>query len=320
MAILSFLIILKYEKYMGSFKLIRSSSMRNLRGGETAHVITLIVNLLAKIAEGELEEPVEEDRPQVQMVDFNDGVEVLHVSAELVGKLRAVYALLRSATLQSNASNLSPEMANIDSERCRAANFFVRKILDYKKNPFEEERKAALKMNAEIKPYKNFYRRPIDERTEVINGLLEDARKTEYSAYITTMGLESCLLEIEKWNNQYAKLEQQRNAFFTARQNAAKVADLQDEAQDLMDDLCDTVNAAAVLFPSEEATNFIKNAVFIFKKARSLRNKRGPRKKTDKTPSTDAGNTSKPSNPDDSQKPDDSGSETTQPDDRPVVQ
>ena len=71
------------------------------------------------------------------MVDFNDGVEVLHVSAELVGKLRAVYALLRSATLQSNASNLSPEMANIDSERCRAANFFVRKILDYKKNPFE---------------------------------------------------------------------------------------------------------------------------------------------------------------------------------------
>ena len=87
-----------------------------------------------------------------------------------------------------------------------------------------------------------------------------------------------------------------------------------------MDDLCDTVNAAAVLFPSEEATNFIKNAVFIFKKARSSRNKRGPRKKTDKTPSTDAGNTSKPSNPDDSQKPDDSGSETTQPDDRPVVQ
>jgi hypothetical protein len=73
MAILSFLIILKYEKDMGSFKLIRSSSMRNLRGGETAHVITLIVNLLAKIAEGELEEPVEEDRPQVQMVDFNDG-------------------------------------------------------------------------------------------------------------------------------------------------------------------------------------------------------------------------------------------------------
>ena len=52
MAILSFLIILKYEKYMGSFKLIRSSSMRNLRGGETAHVITLIVNLLAKIMFG----------------------------------------------------------------------------------------------------------------------------------------------------------------------------------------------------------------------------------------------------------------------------
>lgn len=320
---------------MGSFKLIRSTSARNFRGSETLHLLALLLNLLKHIAEGELKnEGGEEDGPQVQsrnskiektdeeipLEEFEGAVESIHVSAELVAKLKEVHAALRSATRQATGSKHSPKMAKYDKERCRAGRFLVSKIVNFNRLPTAAEREAAEEMVTEIKPYKKFYREHLDERTEVIHGLIEDASKPEYATCIATLKLEECIAELKKYNHEYELLEEQRNDFFQNKLKSTKVAELQEIAQGLIDDLCDIVNAASILDPSPEAENFIDNTLYFYRKMRQGHKKRGSKEEEEEKPSTDTDKPTTPENPEETPQPDEEETENPEPDDRPVVQ
>ncbi len=61
-----------------------------------------------------------------------------------------------------------------------------------------------------IKPYIGIARLPVAQETAKIQGLLIDLRKGENATYVTTLGLEAYLAELEKENNAYIALTSAR--------------------------------------------------------------------------------------------------------------
>lgn len=76
--------------------------------------------------------------------------------------------------------------------------------------PLEAERDAGKYLYKVIKPYNGIARLPMAQETAKIKGLLLDLRKDENKPYVTTLGLDAYLAELEKENNAYDRLSQQR--------------------------------------------------------------------------------------------------------------
>lgn len=130
----------------------------------------------------------EPGQPSVQAEDIED-VEALNIKAEWIRQLQEILSQLEDKTLQTRAMAESAEMKTADEDRVRVAQYIITRILDYKLLPTEAERTAAEQMVREITPYRGFYKKPVGQRTSLINGLVHDANKTEYSENITTLHL-----------------------------------------------------------------------------------------------------------------------------------
>ena len=72
-----------------------------------------------------------------------------------------------------------------------------------------------------IKPYIGIARLPVAQETAKIQGLLIDLRKGENATYVTTLGLEAYLAELEKENNAYIALTSARTQSRAAQPSAA---------------------------------------------------------------------------------------------------
>ena len=153
----------------------------------------------------------EPGQPSVQAEDIED-VEALNINAEWIRQLQEILSQLEDKTLQTRAMAESAEMKTTDEDRVRVAQYIITRILDYKLLPTEAERTAAEQMVREITPYRGFYKKPVGQRTSLINGLVHDANKTEYSENITTLHLTESLAELQRLNALYESLAEQREA------------------------------------------------------------------------------------------------------------
>ena len=123
----------------------------------------------------------EPDQPSVQSDDIED-IAALNIKAEWIRRLQEILEQLEDMTLQTRAMAESAEMKATDEERIRVGQYIVNRILEYEALPTEAERTAAEKMVREITPYRGFYRKPVGQRSSLINGLLRDAKKSTRSA------------------------------------------------------------------------------------------------------------------------------------------
>lgn len=219
---------------------------------------------------------------------------------------------MEAATYQGRGSEVTPEMRTKDDERIRAATYVVDRILEYDDLPLAEEREAALAMNPIMRPYNKLSRLPVGQRTVAIRGMVEDARDAKYSEYVQTLGLASYIDEAERLNNEYDELDQVRGAFRISLRQNVTVAELTDEAQDLLDDMCAMANAVSLTSPSASVSAFILDTIGLFEEMRAERNMRGNRDDGDEADEgEDDGTTTVPD-------PEEPGPDI--PDDGPVVQ
>ena len=107
-----------------------------------------------------------------------------------------------------------------------------------------------------IKPYNGIARLPMAQETAKIKGLLLDLRKDENKPYVTTLGLDAYLAELEKENNAYDRLSQQRvqNRTISKKESGAN---LRKRIDVYYDDLTLLAQSYGVAKPSEKATAFI---------------------------------------------------------------
>ena len=94
------------------------------------------------------------------------------------------------------------------------------------------------------------------QETAKIKGLLLDLRKDENKPYVTTLGLDAYLAELEKENNAYDRLSQQRVQNRTTSKKESG-ANLRKRIDVYYDDLTLLAQSYGVAKPSEKATAFI---------------------------------------------------------------
>lgn len=94
------------------------------------------------------------------------------------------------------------------------------------------------------------------QETAKIKGLLLDLRKDENKPYVTTLGLDAYLAELEKENNAYDQLSQQRVQTRTTSKKESGT-NLRKRIDVYYDDLTLLAQSHSVAKPSEKATAFI---------------------------------------------------------------
>ncbi len=124
--------------------------------------------------------------------------------------------------------------------------------------PLEAERDAGKFLYKVIKPYIGIARLPVAQETAKIQGLLIDLRKDENATYVTTLGLEAYLAELEKENNAYIALTSARTQSRAAnkKDNSATIRQRLDSQYD---DLVMLAQSFSVAQPSAAATTFVSN-------------------------------------------------------------
>ena len=297
-------------------------------------ITTFITRYLSRLLKHQA--PSSPEYPDVQNAEVED-IEALHIRAEWIQQLQDILAQLEDNTLSSRSMPESAEMKAADEERIRVGQYIVNRILEYNSLPTAAEREAAELMVREITPYQGFYKKPVGQRSSLINGLVRDASKEEYSDSISKLHLTEALAELKRFNALYESLEEQRQAKEKIKKESVTSRDLANDAAILINNMNDYANASSLLEPSDATDTFVRDIIKLYESSREARNRRGgerddadkpagetPETPDDEQPSSgdETPETPEEENPDGDETPETPDEENPggEEDDRPVVQ
>lgn len=297
-------------------------------------ITTFITRYLSRLLKHQA--PSSPEYPDVQNAEVED-IEALHIRAEWIQQLQDILAQLEDNTLSSRSMPESAEMKAADEERIRVGQYIVNRILEYNSLPTAAEREAAELMVREITPYQGFYKKPVGQRSSLINGLVRDASKEEYSDSISKLHLTEALAELKRFNALYESLEEQRQAKEKIKKESVTSRDLANDAAILINNMNDFANAASLIDPSDATDTFVRDIIKLYDSSREARNRRDsehddadkPAGETPETPDEEqpSGGDETPETPDEENPGGDETPETPdeenpggEEDDRPVVQ
>lgn len=286
------------------------------------------------------EEPEDDDDgPQVQMADIRAalGASAISVSPELLEKLKDALARLRKLTNESRSNVETASLDEVDAARIEAITFALNHIENLTKSPVSATREAAVCLYNKSKAYKGTGLLSVNDRTQAIDGFLEDMSRTEFSEYITTLAFQPTLDALRELNDRYAQLVRAREEGMKALEKLGNTKAIRAELEDLYEEITDRAFATNLLNNTPEAADFIETINVRIKDAKKRlkweESHKGEEEEPDtETPDTETPDTENPSTetPDtetpstetpDTETPDQpSTEEPEEPDDRPVVQ
>lgn len=257
----------------GTYKLIEILRLKDFNTAEKASVLADFLNLLesAKEAGGEALLPSAAEE---------GGVAALNIPAGQVRRLREIYDDLIKG-MGGNAFSQTPRLNEVDHDRNRVATFILDEIRTMSKMPFKEKREAAKRLLPFLRPFKGFRRKPLGQKTIILEGLVDFLRSPEHADDIRTLDLVRRADQLEQTNQIYRQLIHERSKIRSDRRQAPNTVKLTAEAQTLLADMCHEANATAVLRPSKTTAWFISNVRTLFDMARTewkSRDKRPKRK------------------------------------------
>lgn len=124
--------------------------------------------------------------------------------------------------------------------------------------PLEAERDTGKYLYKVIKPYIGIARLPVAQESAKIQGLLLDLRKADNASYVTTLGLEAYMAELEKENNAYIALTSQRTqSRVTNKKKCGAI--LRGRLDKYYEDLVMLAQSYNIVQPTETTTTFVNN-------------------------------------------------------------
>ena len=151
-----------------------------------------------------------ESPDEISLLTGSDGIPELGLTKEFLETYEADLLAMADVVDESRTSQETEQMALHDTNRDNLAIYIITRISRAGTLPLEAERDAGKYLYKIIKPYNGIARLPMAQETAKIKGLLLDLRKDENKPYVTTLGLDAYLAELEKENNAYDRLSQQR--------------------------------------------------------------------------------------------------------------
>ena len=197
-----------------------------------------------------------ESPDEISLLTDSDGIPELGLTKEFLETYEADLLAMADVVDESRTSQETEQMALHDTNRDNLAIYIITRISRAGTLPLEAERDAGKYLYKVIKPYNGIARLPMAQETAKIKGLLLDLRKDENKPYVTTLGLDAYLAELEKENNAYDRLSQQRVQNRTTSKKESG-ANLRKRIDMYYDDLTLLAQSHSVAKPSEKATAFI---------------------------------------------------------------
>ena len=191
-----------------------------------------------------------ESPDEISLLTGSDGIPELGLTKEFLDTYEADLLAMADVVDESRTSQETEQMTLHDTNRDNL------RISRAGTLPLEAERDAGKYLYKIIKPYNGIARLPMAQETAKIKGLLLDLRKDENKPYVTTLGLDAYLAELEKENNAYDRLSQQRVQNRTTSKKESG-ANLRKRIDVYYDDLTLLAQSYSVAKPSEKATAFI---------------------------------------------------------------
>ena len=199
----------------------------------------------------------------------------LNVPKEVYDELVEAVDAITDATNESRAKTETPELQEVAADRDRIMQWLVRQTVQYKLWPLEAEQEAAQRLQPVAAPYAKFYDEPMGQRYALANGLLLDFRKPENKDYITQLGYEPYLAELEELNTRYATLKARRSEKRTKKTNSPTTAEINRRVENVIKVINSYADATVVLQPNEMAKKFVLEVNNLVEEIRLERRKKG---------------------------------------------
>ena len=214
------------------------------------------MNHVLDLANGNSGDGDSESPDEISLLTGSDGIPELGLTKEFLETYEADLLAMADVVDESRTSQETEQMTLHDTNRDNLAIYIITRISRAGTLPLEAERDAGKYLYKIIKPYNGIARLPMAQETAKIKGLLLDLRKDENKPYVTTLGLDAYLAELEKENNAYDRLSQQRvqNRTISKKESGAN---LRKRIDMYYDDLTLLAQSYGVAKPSEKATAFI---------------------------------------------------------------
>ncbi len=237
---------------MGTYKEIKVIMLYTLNNAEYLAYMNAVLNLLP---------PPPEDRPEIESLDENllsKGAPAIGLSAKFVNTFEKDLLALADVVEESRTAQETEAAAVHEKNRDNLVIYITTRISRAGSLPLEAERDAGKYLYKIIKPYIGIARLPVAQESAKIQGLLLDLRKDENVSYITTLGLDAYLAELEKENNAYITLTSQRTQSRVANKKESG-AELRKRIDLYYEDLVMLAQSYNVVQPSEATTTFVDN-------------------------------------------------------------
>lgn len=197
-----------------------------------------------------------ESPDELSLLADSDGIPELGLTQEFLDTYEAYLLAMADAVDESRTSQETEQMARHDTNRDNLAIYVITRISRAGTLPLEAERDAGKYLYRIVKPYNGIARLPLAQETAKIKGLLMDLRKDENKPYVATLGLDAYLAELEKENNAFDQLSQQRVLARTASKKESATS-LRKRINECYEDLTLLAQSHSVANPSEKATAFV---------------------------------------------------------------
>lgn len=187
--------------------------------------------------------------------------EVLHIT-EKAPSYQAATKKLSSIVNRRRTLTVTVGLKDWDDVRDRSVGVVSGVSRASKRSNVKAKAEAATLLNALMDSYRNIGEHEYTKETAEIRGLLDECEKEEYKAALATLGLTEeveCLREANAaFEEAYRDKAQELGE--RAEQSDIKTSEALAEANTIYEDIVLTVNAYAVVQPSDEIAAFIQQA------------------------------------------------------------
>ncbi len=210
-----------------------------------------------------------------------NGSSPVNIPSENIAEMETLLAKLMDLNRKTRAQETTDERREADRSRNAVAAYIMGRVLKSSSLLLDTERAAGKTLRGTIAPYKGVRRLPVNQKTEVLKGLLFDLRKEEFIEAVATLGLTSYLDELERLNTRFESLVAEESSVRSAFSGEEVSRTLRLRADALYSDCIMLANATQVLAPSAASEAFVRDANSLIDEVRiayNLRDK-APRKR-----------------------------------------
>lgn len=177
---------------------------------------------------------------------------------ETVQKLKEEVELLTDAIVESRIAQETESAQETEGNRSNLAVYLMSRISQARSIFLEAERDAGKYLYNVVKPYFGISRLPVGQKTAQIQGLLIDLKKEENQPYVSILGLEGYVDELEKLNNAYVSLINQRlqNRAANKKESGAVIRARMSE---MYEDLVLFIQSYNIIHPNEVTEALVDN-------------------------------------------------------------